>query len=308
MRPSLRRFLWLCVFVLGLAGHAAAQIEIDLTLTRRTYLLYEPLVATITLTNLAGRDVTFSDERGKQWFNVEVTTQDGQVIQPYDRDYRLHPLTVPAGQTVKRKIDLNPLFPIRGMGSHHLRANIYLADADRFFASRYVTFDIAEGQLIWRQDIGVPGNTFDTREVSLMTFQRPDRLELYARVRETESGTVFASTPLGRLIMNGMLPQALFDRRNTLHVLQEAAPSAYLYTELTTEGEEVSMSQQAYLKRGTNRPTLSRTANGDVEVRGGQLQPKELPNVATAPLREPKLSDRPAVLPGQTPGKKTGGQ
>ncbi len=299
MRTSPHRFLWLCVFLLGFAGHAAAQIEVELTLARRTYMIYEPLVATITVTNFAGRDVTFTDEPGKQWFNVEVTTMDGQVIQPYDPNYKLHPLSVPAGQAVKRRIDLNPLFPIREAGTHRLRANVYLADADKFFASRYTTFDIAEGQLIWRQDIGVPGNTLDTREVSLLTFQRPDRLELYARVREAESGNVYASTPLGRMVANGANPQALFDRRNTLHVLHEAAPGAYLHSELTTESEEVSVTQQAYVKRGTVRPTLSRTPNGDVEVRGGQFQAKESPNVATAPVREPKLSDRPATLPGQ---------
>ena len=192
------------------------------------------------------------------------------------------------------------------MGTHRLRANIYLADADRFFASRYAFFDIAEGQLIWRQDIGVPGNTTDVREVSLLTFQRPDRIELYARVREAESGSVFASTPLGRLVANGTNPQAMFDRRNTLHVLHEAAPSAYLYSELTTEGEEVQVSQQAYVKRGVNRPALTRTANGDVEVRGGLPQAKEAPSVATAPVREPKLSDRPAVLPGMATKKPAG--
>ena len=307
MHPSLRRFLWPCLLLFALAGHAGAQIQIDLTLSRRTYLLYEPLVATITLSNFAGRDVTFEDTGGKQWFNVEVTTQEGQVIQPYDPDYHLHPLTVPAGQTVKRHIDLNPLFPIREMGTHRLRANVYLADADRFFASRYTTFDIAEGQLIWRQDIGVPGNTLDVREVSLLTFQRPDRIELYARVRDQESGSVYASTPLGRLVANGTNPQAIFDRRNTLHVLHEAAPSAYLYTEISTEGEEVRVSQKAYVKRGPNRPALSRTAGGDVEVRGGMPQAKEVPAIATAPVREPKLSDRPAVLPGGQP-KKSGGQ
>ena len=300
---TFRLFLWLTLLNAGLAGHAAAQIEVDLTLARRTYMIYEPLVATITVTNLAGRDVTFADEPGKQWFNVEVTTMDGQVIQPYNPDYKLHPLVVPAGQIVKRRIDLNPLFPIREAGTHRLRANVYLSDANRFFASRYATFDIAEGQLIWRQDIGVPGNTFDTREVSLLTFQRPDRLELYARVRETESGSVYASTPLGRMVANGTNPQALFDRRNTLHVLHEAAPGAYLHSELTTESEEVSVTQQAYVKRGTVRPTLSRTAAGDVEVHGGQPQATQLPNVATAPVREPKLSDRPATLPGQGPKK-----
>ena len=176
-----------CAAVFG-AHRATAQIQIELSLSRRTYMLYEPLVATITLTNQAGRDVTFEDTPGKQWFNVEVTTLDGQVLQPYDRSYKLHALTIPAGQTLKRKIDLNPLFPIRELGTHRLRANVYLPDADRFFSSSYATFDIAEGQLIWRQDVGVPGSNSSVRQVSLLTFQRPDRLMLYARVRDGEGG------------------------------------------------------------------------------------------------------------------------
>ena len=100
-------------------------MQVDLTLSRHTYILYEPIIATVTITNNAGRDMTLEDTPGKPWFNIEVTTLDGQVIPPYDPNYKLHPLTVPAGQTVKRKIDLTPLFPIRDLGKHRVRANIY---------------------------------------------------------------------------------------------------------------------------------------------------------------------------------------
>ena len=294
-----------CAALLFGARPAAAQVQIELTLARRTYMLYEPLVATVTLTNQAGRDITFEDTGGKPWFNVEVTTLDGQVIQPYDTRYKLNPLTVPAGETRKRKIDLNPLFPIRELGSHRLRANVYLADADKYFGSAYTTFDIAEGQLIWRQDVGVPGSTASVRQVSLLTFQRPDRLELYARVRDGEGGnTVYATHPLGRVLSNGTQPQAVFDRANTLHVLQEAMPSAYLYTQISVDGEWLN--QQAYNKVGSNRPRLEKSPSGDVELHGGKLQVAETPTAANSAVREPKLSDRPTGLPGS--GKKPDGQ
>ncbi len=294
---------WLCVLlafaaVVSVAERASAQLIVDVSLSRRTYMLYEPLVATVTLTNQAGRDGTLEALDTKQWFNVEVTTVDGQVIQPYDAHYHLNPLTVPAGQTLRRKIDLNPLFPVREAGAHRLRASIYLADADKFFASRYATFDIAEGQLLWRQDVGVPGNAAEAREVSLLTFQRPDKLMLYARVRDVEGPNVYTSQPLGRLVSNGTNPQVMFDRQNTLHVLHEAAPSAFLYTQIGVDGEWLN--QSAYNKRGQSRPTLRKMPSGDVELHGGERQTKEAASMASVPVAEPKLSDRPRTLPGQS--------
>ena len=147
---------------------------------------------------------------------------------------------------------------------------------------------MAEGQLIWRQDVGVPGNAADAREVSLLTFQRPDRVLLYARIRDVEGPTVYISQPLGRLVSNGTNPQAMFDRQNTLHVLQEAAPSAFLYTEISVDGEWLN--QRAYNKVGQNRPSLRKTPGGDVESTAA-AQVKDGVD-GGGPVAEPK-SDRP---------------
>ena len=297
---SRRAIGWLCLWLVCAvafgAQRAAAQVQIEISLARRTYMLYEPLVATVTLTNQAGRDLVFEDTGSKQWFNVDIATLDGQVIQPYNPDYTLKPLTVPAGQTVVRKIDLNPLFPVREMGTHRMRANVYLADSDKFFASRFVTFDIAEGQLMWRQDVGVPGST-DTRQVSLMTFQRPDRLMLYLRIADGGNGsTMYTTQALGRVLAATAQPQVMLDRMNTVHVLQEAMPSAFLYTQVSIDGERLN--QQAYDKVGQSRPKLEKLADGDVQLHGGRLQAPQTATAATAPVREPKLSDRPTDLPG----------
>ena len=306
---SRRAAVWLCLWLVCLtlvgAQRAAAQLQIELTLPRRTFMLYEPLVATITLTNQAGRDVTLEDMGGKQWFNVEITTLDGQVIQPYDPNYKLNPLTIPAGQTLKRKIDLNPLFPVREIGTHRMRANVYLADSDRFFASSYVTFDIAEGQLMWRQDVGVPGST-DVREMSLLTFQRPDRLMLYARVRDGAGGTnMYSTQPLGRVLSSGVVPQVMLDRQNTLHILQEALPSAYLYTQVSVDGERLN--QQAYNKVGTNRPSWKswRTATSKSTADNSSLPKRQA--LRACANRNSRTVPPPCPGPGSLPGSRRRG-
>ncbi len=277
---------------------ARAQIEVDLTLARHAYILYEPVIATITVTNNTGRDVTFEDTGAKQWFNLDVARLDGSILQPYDPDYKLRPLMIRAGETLRRQIDMTPLFPIREQGTHRVRANIYYNEADKFFYSNYVTFELTDGKLLWRQNVGSPTDVGNTRQVSLLTHTLLDKMLLYVRVRDENGNTVYTTQSLGRVITSGREPEESFDRNNVLHVLHESFPGAYLYTEINMDGERLN--QVAYRRVGTSRPTLVKSPSGNVEVHGGQLQE---PRAAGGPAREPKLSDRPAGLPN-SPGTK----
>ena len=228
---------------------------------------------------------------------MEVTTLDGGIIPPYDPDLKLRSITVPAGKTVKNSVDLTPLFPIRDLGEHRVRADLYFAEADRYSYSNYVTFDLISGKTIWRQTVGVPGDRGDLREVSLLTHQLTDRLLLYVRVRSANGDTVYVTRPLGRLVITGREPEEMLDRDNTLHVLQEAIPGAFLYTVVNVDGERLT--QQAYNRVGASRPTLVKSESGTVEVRGGQIQIAPAMTVdgpgGAAPIRQPKLSEHPPL-------------
>src|SRR5260370_25805997 len=72
----------LCATLALLGSSAFGQIQVDLRLGRLQYVAYEPVVATVGITNLAGRDVAFRDVPGQFWFGFEVTGQDGQTIGP----------------------------------------------------------------------------------------------------------------------------------------------------------------------------------------------------------------------------------
>ncbi len=282
--------------ILGSTAVAHAQLQVELKLSRRSFILFEPLIATVTVTNNAGRDVELADDQNMQWFNIEVSKMGGALVPPYDPDYKLHPLLLPAGKSLQKRIDVTPLFPIREMGTHRMRAIIYFADTQKFFYSNYAAFDLTDGKLLWRQTVGVPGSNNEVRQVSLLTHQLTDRMMLYVRVRDEEGDNVYTTQSIGRLVLTGREPQEFFDRNNVLHVMQEAVPGTFMYTVVNLNGERLD--QKAYVRSGTSRPMLVKSESGDVSVRGGQAQ--VTPTGGVGPSGRDggaKLSDRPAGMP-----------
>ena len=58
--PKLRRALpCACIFLF--TAVAEGQIQVDVKFKRLQYIAYEPVVATIAITNLAGRDIELHD-------------------------------------------------------------------------------------------------------------------------------------------------------------------------------------------------------------------------------------------------------
>jgi hypothetical protein len=117
--------------LLFVATTARGQIQVDLKFKRLQYIAYEPVLATVTITNLAGRDIDLRD--GEQpWFGFEVTANEGRTLVPIP-----HPpepgLHLAAGSFVTRKINLTPLFPVADLGVYHVRANVFFADLNKFF-------------------------------------------------------------------------------------------------------------------------------------------------------------------------------
>jgi hypothetical protein len=66
----------LLLFELG----AEAQIQVELKLPRLQYIAYEPVMAALGITNLAGRDIDLHDMGGQSWLGFEVTGKDGETI------------------------------------------------------------------------------------------------------------------------------------------------------------------------------------------------------------------------------------
>ena len=290
--PKLGRGLpCFCIFLFAVA--AEGQIQVELKFKRLQYIAYEPVVATLGITNLAGRDIELHDANGQSWFGFEVTGNEGQPIAPLNSENAQPPLKIEAGQRVTRQIDLGPLYPVHDFGAYHVRTHVYFADLGKFFYSGTRVFEVTDARPIWQQTVGIPDSVSapgNVRTYSLMMNRFPDHTSLYVRVQDKDNGIVYATYSLGRTI-SFEEPQAQIDRANQLHVLHCAAPRSWSYSRIGLNGELLAHSS---LMETKTRPRLFRATDGEVAVRGGMI---EAPATQTAGSTAPKLSERPPGIP-----------
>jgi len=288
------RFMKLPALFFGgflIAANATAQIQVELKLPRLQYIAYEPVVANLIITNLAGRDVDLRDGNGQAWFGFEVSGSEGQPIAQATGAAMQAPLNLASGKTVSQKINLTPLYAIHDFGTYRVRANVYFADVNKFFYSQTKVFQITDARPIWQKTVGVPagGDAAGTvRTYSLMTNRFPDHTSLYMRVENKDSGVVYATYSLGRIISFDQ-PQAEFDGANRLHVLYCASPRTWGYARIGLDGQLVS---RASFSETKTRPHLVHTDDGEIKIGGGIM---ETPVAQATRDTAPKLSARPNV-------------
>jgi hypothetical protein len=278
-------------FVTGVAN---AQIQVQLKFSRLQYIAYEPLLATVTITNRAGRDIDLNDDGGERWFGFEITGSDGQSIAA-DSSQKMEPLRIEGGQTVTQKINIASLYSIQDFGTYHVRAHVYFSDLGRYFYSQTKVVEITDARPIWKQSVGIPvdsGAGGDARTYSLLSNRFADHTSLYVRVEDEHRGVVYATYSLGRVIAFDE-PHAEIDRENRLHVLHCSAPRAWSYAIVGLNGQLLSRSTVLETK---SRPHFKRTADGEVAVVGGMTEAAAAQAV-TARSAVPKLSTRPNEKP-----------
>jgi len=290
----IRRFLFLILAFATLAP-AHGQIAVALDIKRRLYLRYEPILATVRITNLSGRDLVLHDA-GQPWFGFDVTGANSEtLVPPRDLAYQVDPIEIKIGETIKRTVDLNQLYELGEFGVHRIKATIFVRPLNKLFASKPSVIDIAEGRTIWRQTVGVPDtlpNEGRNHSFKLIEFQS-DKRYLYVRVEDEERGTIFGSYRIGHMI-EGTQPEMQFDTSNNLYVLHLAGPKIYMLTNIGVNGD--FLGQHIY-DAPKSRPYLRRLVDGTIQIIGGKRRAENTAENNPGDAPQPKLSDRPPGLP-----------
>ena len=274
---------------------ARAQIAVSISLKQRLFILHEPVLATVTITNQTGRDITLADSRQSQWFGFQISSEGDHFVPPRDPDYHLPPLPIRAGETLKRTVNLSELYALGEFGIYRVRANIYFPEMDKYFSSKPTHVEITEGRIMWRRTAGVPENmknAGETHVFSILAHQRGEQNLLYVRVEDQDHGTVFCTSPLGRII-DGVTPEIQFDSGNNLYILQLIAQRSFVLTKIGVNGEFLGQSHYSAPK---TRPSLRKLADGTLQIIGGKKEAPIAQHNAELPP-PPKLSDRPPGLP-----------
>ena len=287
------RLVVLALALFGFIHCGSAQLQVDIKLKRTLYVSYEPILITVSMTNMTGNPLPLSDANDNHWFGFQVETLDGRPIAPRSLNYTNESLVLEAGQKLSRTVNLTPLFPIGEFGGYRIRAAIYAATLKRFFNSPALNIEITDGRPVFQKIVGVPDGmpgAGETREITAMTHRLPNSTQLYLRIENKKGGTVFCTHRLGRLVSYGT-PEIILDQKNQVHILQNAAPKSFLYSHIGLNGEVL---QRKTYSQIVKRPILHEGPNGKIQVIGAQ----EIdPAAAAAKPAVPSLSDRPVALP-----------
>jgi hypothetical protein len=91
--------------------------------------------ATVTIANRSGRVLELADDGEHKWFGFQIESTNGRLVPPIHSNYQLSPMTLGVGESVKRSINLTPLYPIADFGVYRVRAVIYDSVAGQYFSS-----------------------------------------------------------------------------------------------------------------------------------------------------------------------------
>ncbi len=296
-----RKLLLSALLLASALVSARAQITVDIELKRSLYVRYEPLICTVSITNTSGRTLDLADTAREKWFGFEIRTLDGRPIPPINPDYTNAPMQIQNQQTIKRSINLAPLFPISEFGTYRISAAVYSSQLGKYFTSPTMNVDITEGRKLREDSVGVPegAGPGTTRTFTLLAHRLSRTTVLYLRVEDKDAGVIYCTTQLGRYLLSGT-PDVKFDNANNIHILQNAAPKAFLLSVFDINGKVVK--QQGY-QSGAERPHLAKQSDGSVTVVDGT--PYDV-NAKSPEETLPKMDDRPVPLP--TPQGKTKAQ
>jgi hypothetical protein len=283
----------LCALLLVIAAtQAQAQVKVDIELKRTLYMIYEPIVCKVTIENLSGRMLDLSDTPTDKWFGFQIETIDGRPLPPLNSDYRNEPVQIPSGTKLVRNINITPLFALGEFGTYRVQASVFSSQLNKYFSSPRLNIEITEGRLLWTQTVGVPpgSGSGQSRTISVLAHRLPQTSMLYLRMEDKDSGIIYCTTQLGRFVAFSS-PDIQLDGANQVHIIQNIAPRAFLYSHFDLDGKVVK--QQAY-QLDKNRPYLAKASDSSISVVGGT--PYD-PNAVPEEKKLPKLSDRPVPLP-----------
>lgn len=296
MQLKFRRFvpLWFllaCLVAPWVPLHG--QVAVDMKIGRSLYIVYEPLIATVSIRNLSGRELFLSDDGPTPWFGFQVTTRDGLPVPSRHGNYSLDPMLLGPGETIHRQVNLTPLYPLDSFGGYRIQASVHDPQSKRFYSSRPTLVEITDGRVLWQRTVGVPEDG-SRRTITLLSHRLPNSTGLYLRIQDEDGGRVYCTHRLGRLVSFGP-PEIELDIHNEIHVLQMRAPNSFLYSHIGLGGE--IRQRTAYEAEHGVRPALRRDDNGRVAVIGGrEFDPTEPAFETTVP----SLADRPVPMPQPT--------
>jgi hypothetical protein len=298
MNPTHRRLLSrlsiLCLALGVLCPAARAQFMTNVALDKPAYLTYEPVEATITISNKSGSDVVMGGPNGQGWLTFDVTDPGGNHVPPV-RLRTDETIVFKAGTTLQRSVRLSDYLPFSEYGSYGVTASVYHPPSQQYYASNRVRVSVTDVKPFWDQSYGVPlglPGAGQIRRYALCLLRDTEHTNLYVRILDDKTGIKLNTFCLGTCIMVSD-PQVTIDSANMLHILFMARPQIYAHVIVNTQGR-LEKPPTFHKEVPTSRPQLVVQKDQSVAVLGGtDYDPAA---AAAPPTKARSVKDKPPGL------------
>ena len=269
---------------------AQAQISASLRLAKDQHLAGEPVLAVVTITNHAGKELVFSTNGRIQWLDFMIRDSRGNPIPPRGRAV-FGAMKIGPGQTLGREVDLAQYFQLEKPGNFTVSAVIQSPEQNlEGTSTNRVFFNQSSGRLYWSQKVGLPGSSGNTREFRVLNFSGDTKSQIYAQIEDGRSGQLVRTFLLGEVLMLRK-PLTTIDRNQRMHVMFLSTPTMWVHNVIDTDGRLVS--RQIHQRGPQGDPQL--LTFGDGSVRVANSIPYDPKAVAAERAKIRKASDRPAI-------------
>ncbi len=254
---------------LAVAGPAAAQVTVEVSLDQDQFLPGETLNAAVRITNRSGQTLQFGADNA--WLTFAVESPDGFVVSrtgdvPVKGEFSLE-----SAKVAIKRVDLAPYFNFAHPGRYAISATVTIKEWNRQITSEPKPFDIIQGARLWEQEVGVPkapGATNPVPELRKYMLQQANylrkQLVLYLQITD-RTGKVYRVFPIGPMLSFGQ-PEAQVDKRSNLHVLYQDGPHSFNYTVVDPDGKVIIRHTYAFTSQ--SRPRMKVDENGNLQVTG----------------------------------------
>lgn len=270
MNALSRYSLLVLVFLaVSAARDAAAQFATNLSIDRTTFLVQEPIAASVTVVNRSGSDIVMSGRTQRSgWLSFDITGPGGRMLTPVIAEAEA-PFVFKAGDTIGRKIFITDNYALSEPGSYSIKASVFHPPSGQYYGSNGERLAIMDAKPFKTYPYGVPAGLPDagrTREYQLLIFRESDRTTLYSRVVDDRSRSTLITAQLGPISL-ALDPQVIMDRQNRLHAFFLAVPKIFAHVIVNPDGR---VGKREYRREKDNdRPVLVENGLGEISVSGG---------------------------------------
>lgn len=266
--------LFTVLAALGAAVTVSAQVAMDLTLNRSTFMQYEPVYACVTLRNDSGRPLLFGKRAELQGFLLfEITDQRGKPVPKRPgSDLTVTGLVLEPGQTRQLIVPINRYYQIDPAGIYRVHAYISHSLLPSEYKSPDLKFNIEPGITVWKKAVGLP----DLHETEAPTVSKE---RVYSIRSVTDNATkafylvieddkmIYSVIRVGKAIGYEKFT-AEVDMLSRLHLLMPIAPKVFHYLAFSPSGSKFA---DEYRKTSGTIPMLMRNPDtGMVTLIGGE--------------------------------------